>query len=119
MQILGSAADQIPRSQLIVTIQRESKQLRALESENRELRSTLEDYQYALELIMSKYRQQVTHLITSKNGTALTMLNNSLVSASEAKADKELINSQMAKILDMAAVMKEVCWLWLDFVGLD
>ena len=54
-----------PRSNLILAIQRESKQLQALERENRDLRITLNDYANALELIMSKYRQQVSQLIQS------------------------------------------------------
>jgi hypothetical protein len=52
---------------LIVAIQRESKQLQALEQENRDLRITLNDYANALELIMSKYRQQVSQLIQSNH----------------------------------------------------
>lgn len=51
------------RSSLILSIQRESRQLQALQRENRDLRLALEDYQNALELIMSKYRDQVTSLI--------------------------------------------------------
>lgn len=63
MNILSCVANQGPRSSLIMAIQRESKQLEALEKENRDLRIALEDHQNALELIMSKYRQQVSQLV--------------------------------------------------------
>lgn len=37
--------------------------IKELERENRELRQALEDHQYGLEFIMSKYRSQVVKLI--------------------------------------------------------
>lgn len=63
MNNLSCVSNQGPRSSLILAIQRESKQLEALEKENRDLRIALEDHQNALELIMSKYRQQVSQLV--------------------------------------------------------
>ena len=68
----------MPRSSLILAIQRESKQIQALEKENRDLRVALEDHQNALELIMSKYRQQVSQLVKYNNACQrLHQLNNS------------------------------------------
>ncbi|KAL1129598.1 hypothetical protein AAG570_012543 [Ranatra chinensis] len=64
---LNETARQRPHSVLVAGIQQESRNLRELQQENRELRAALEEHQNALELIMSKYRQQITQLIeTSK-----------------------------------------------------
>lgn len=121
-QLSQLSQQQMPRSSLIVTIQRESKQLRLLENENRELRSVscscsrlthglngfaipkaLEDHQYALELIMSKYRQQVTQLVKSNNNKQpLTPANDQL----DSKVN-DVIKAQSSKILEMAAVMQK------------
>ena len=42
---------------------RDTQKIRDLEKENTELRQALEDHQYGLEFIMSKYRSQVIELI--------------------------------------------------------
>lgn len=44
-------------------MQQESKHLRELQMENQALKFALEDYQNALEIIMSKYRSQSERLI--------------------------------------------------------
>lgn len=62
--------------QLIAGIQRENKHLREIQAENKELRSALEDNQHALELIMSKYRQQMASLLRL-NKTDFSSLYNS------------------------------------------
>jgi len=41
----------------------ENSQIRELQQENKELRESLEEHQTALELIMSKYREQMTKLL--------------------------------------------------------
>lgn len=41
----------------------ENSQIRELQQENKELRESLEEHQTALELIMSKYREQITKLL--------------------------------------------------------
>ena len=41
----------------------ENNQIRELQQENRELRNSLEEHQSAIELIMSKYREQVARLM--------------------------------------------------------
>lgn len=60
---LNELARQRPHSVLVAGIQQESRHLRELQQENRELRAALEEHQNALEVIMSKYRQQMTHLV--------------------------------------------------------
>lgn len=42
---------------------RDAQKIKDLQRENVELRKALEDYQYGLEFIMSKYRSQVVELI--------------------------------------------------------
>ena len=48
---------------LISGIQQENRHIRALQQENKELRAALEEHQNAIELIMSKYRQHMSHLL--------------------------------------------------------
>ena len=48
---------------LISGIQQENRHIRALQQENKELRAALEEHQNAIELIMSKYRQHMNHLL--------------------------------------------------------
>lgn len=63
VEILNAEAKQRPHLQLIAGIQRENRHLREIQAENKELRNALEDHQHALELIMSKYRQQTASLL--------------------------------------------------------
>lgn len=64
--MLNEAASQRSQSVLVAGLQRESQHMRDLQAENRELRAALDDYQNALELIMSKYRQQVAQLTSAR-----------------------------------------------------
>lgn len=63
MNELNDVARQRPHAALAAGIQQENRHLRKLQQENRELRAALEEHQNALELIMSKYRQQTDTLI--------------------------------------------------------
>jgi len=94
---LNTAAHHRPHLDLIANIQQENRQLRALESENKELKSALEEHQNTLELIMSKYRQQISRLLEASH------------------AEKNLVNflpnntklgEQAEKINDMIGVMR-------------
>ncbi|XP_069939262.1 FGFR1 oncogene partner 2 homolog isoform X2 [Cherax quadricarinatus] len=64
MNELNEAANNRPRSALIHSIQQENRHIRQLQQENKELRLALEEHQNVMELIMSKYRQQVAKLVT-------------------------------------------------------
>jgi len=55
-----------PRLALVAGIQQENKHITELQQENRELRIALEEQQNAIDLIMSKYRQQVSKLVDNK-----------------------------------------------------
>jgi hypothetical protein len=60
---LNEEAHQRPRVQLVAGIQQENRHIRELQHENRELKAALEEHQNALDVIMSKYRQQVLKLL--------------------------------------------------------
>ena len=62
---LNDIADHRPRSTLILGSQLENQRIQNLEQENRELSITLAEHQSALELIMNKYREQVSELFLS------------------------------------------------------
>ncbi|XP_066999705.1 FGFR1 oncogene partner 2 homolog isoform X2 [Anabrus simplex] len=94
---LNEAARQRPHTVLVAGIQQENRHLRELQQENRELRAALEEHQNAMELIMSKYRQQVTQLV-----------GNSKLDLSNLYSNKysKIICEQADKICEMAAVME-------------
>lgn len=96
----GLYSQQQPRSAIIVAIQRESKQLRKLENENRELRCALEDHQMVLELIMSKYRHQASQLIKMDH-TELGCLH------IDRDNSRDIITRMTNQICEMAAVMNK------------
>jgi len=94
---LNTAAHHRPHLDLIANIQQENRQLRALETENKELKSALEEHQNTLELIMSKYRQQISRLLEANH--AEKNLVNLL-------PDNTKLNEQAEKINDMIGVMQ-------------
>ncbi|KAJ6666384.1 hypothetical protein lerEdw1_000657 [Lerista edwardsae] len=63
IQELNEVARHRPRSSLVLGIQQENRQIRELQQENKELHTSLEEHQSALELIMSKYREQMFRLL--------------------------------------------------------
>lgn len=101
VEILNMEAKQRPHLQLIAGIQRENKHLREIQAENKELRNALEDHQHALELIMSKYRQQTASLLRL-NKTDYSSMHNSKhanVSKMISVLNKLNFNSPLSKIL--------------------
>uniref|UniRef100_A0A915HN81 Uncharacterized protein n=1 Tax=Romanomermis culicivorax TaxID=13658 RepID=A0A915HN81_ROMCU len=54
---------QRPRSILVHNLQQENRQIKILQDENRQLKMALEEHQIAIDLIMKRYRQQVTELV--------------------------------------------------------
>jgi len=57
---LNEVAHHRPRSTLILGSQEENARIRELQQENIELQTSVAEYQSALELIMAKYREQVS-----------------------------------------------------------
>lgn len=76
VDVLNTEAKHRPHNALIAGIKQETRHLREIQAENKELRNALEDHQNALELIMSKYRQQTSSLIR-KSRTDVAALHNS------------------------------------------
>lgn len=101
---LNEAARQRPHSVLVAGIQQENRHLRELEQENRELRTALEEHQNALELIMSKYRQQVTQLVRASKLDLAALYNDQYTQVIQKQADKI---SEMAEVMKIAAQVDE------------
>ena len=95
---LNTAAHHRPHLDLIANIQQENRQLRALESENKELKSALEEHQNTLELIMSRYRQQISRLLKAGHVER---------SLADMQPDSSRLAEQSDKINDMIAVMRQ------------
>lgn len=72
---------------------------RTLQQENKELRAALEEHQNAVELIMSKYRLHVTRLVNSPKPEMQNFQN---------RDNLEMLADKTEKVVEMAAVMKEV-----------
>ncbi|XP_078272696.1 FGFR1 oncogene partner 2 homolog isoform X1 [Rhinoraja longicauda] len=101
IQELNEVARHRPRSTLVLGIQQENRQIRDLQQENKELRTSLEEHQSALELIMSKYREQMFRLLmASKNDDPV------LVTKLKEQHSKEL-QVHVDKINEMATVMRK------------
>ncbi|XP_064600440.1 FGFR1 oncogene partner 2 homolog isoform X2 [Liolophura sinensis] len=94
---LNEIARHRPRSTLVLGIAQENRQIRELQHENRELRLSLEEHQSALELIMSKYREQILKLLTSNKLEQRAVHNDQTMEAC----------SLMDKVCEMAAVMQK------------
>ncbi|KAJ3612204.1 hypothetical protein NHX12_020480 [Muraenolepis orangiensis] len=98
---LNQVARHRPRSSLVLGIQQENRQIRELQQENRELRTSLEEHQSALELIMTKYREQVFRLLMASkkdDPTIVTQLKEQHTTEMQAHIDK---------INEMATVMRK------------
>ncbi|KAM4676301.1 FGFR1 oncogene partner 2 [Discoglossus pictus] len=100
IQELNEVARHRPRSTLVLGIQQENRQIRELQQENKELRTSLEEHQSALELIMSKYREQMFRLLmaSKKDDPGIIM-------KLKEQHSKEL-QTHVEKISEMTAVMQ-------------
>nr|XP_039255901.1 FGFR1 oncogene partner 2 homolog [Styela clava] len=98
---LNKVAGHRPRSTLVLGIQQENNEIRYLQHENDELRQSLTEHQNALELIMTKYRQQMMELTKHQN---IQITENAYQAEKQYQEENiELID----KIHEMAAVMKD------------
>ncbi|XP_057709558.1 FGFR1 oncogene partner 2 homolog [Corythoichthys intestinalis] len=98
---LNQVARHRPRSSLILGIQQENRQIRALQLENKELRTSLEEHQSALGLIMNKYKEQMFRLLMARkrdDPNIVTQLKEQHTTEIQAHADK---------INEMASVMRK------------
>ncbi|XP_042236875.1 FGFR1 oncogene partner 2 homolog isoform X2 [Homarus americanus] len=103
MNELNEAANNRPRSALIHSIQQENRHIRQLQQENKELRLALEEHQNVMELIMSKYRQQVAKLVT---------VNSKQMQPNTQEQAK--LAAQIERISEMVAVMRKAASLGDD-----
>lgn len=101
IQELNEVARHRPRSTLVMGIQQENRQIRELQQENKELRTSLEEHQSALELIMSKYREQMFRLLMASRKD-----DPGIIMKLKEQHSKEL-QTHVDQITEMAAVMKK------------
>ncbi|KAK7129604.1 hypothetical protein R3I94_009417 [Phoxinus phoxinus] len=107
IEVLNQVARHRPRSTLVMGIQQENRQIRELQHENKELRTSLEEHQSALELIMSKYREQVFRLLmTSKKDDPAIVTQLREQHTNEMQAHIEKIN-EMATVMRKAIEVDE------------
>jgi len=91
----------LPHEELVNSIRTESRQLQEIVRENRILRAMVAEHQTALEMIMSKYRSQVSHLVAQSS--ADQRVNN--ITAKTIEEKNALIIQQEERIKEMMAVM--------------
>ncbi|XP_050433839.1 FGFR1 oncogene partner 2 homolog [Adelges cooleyi] len=97
----------IPHEDLVNSIRTESRQLQEIVRENQILRAMVAEHQTALEMIMSKYRTQVSQLLTQTKEDRLM----SDLTAKTIEEKNELIVHQEERIKEMMAVMSLACRL--------
>ncbi|XP_028652265.1 suppressor of IKBKE 1 [Erpetoichthys calabaricus] len=84
-----------------ILLTQENTQIKELQQENRELWLSLEEHQYALELIMGKYRKQILNLMMAKKQLdAKPVLQ---IHEEHSKA----VQSQVDRICEMGEVMRQ------------
>ncbi|KAK8407366.1 hypothetical protein O3P69_002120 [Scylla paramamosain] len=103
MNELNEAANNRPRSALIHSIQQENKHIRQLQQENKELRLALEEHQNVMELIMSKYRQQVAQLVTVNSQPS-----------QPSTQEQAKLSAHIERVSEMVAVMRKAAALGDD-----
>lgn len=117
---MNESAKHGQNGKIIAGLQHESRQLRELQIENEELKSAVQDYHNAVELIMSKYRSHTGQLLSSSR-LDLSLLNNEhqnkvrsfykynfiALCFTTIKFGLQIIEAQTEKINEMAAVMME------------
>ncbi|KAM7169603.1 suppressor of IKBKE 1 isoform 2-T3 [Macrochelys suwanniensis] len=84
-----------------ILLSQENTQIRDLQQENRELWISLEEHQDALELIMSKYRKQMLHLIMGRKDVDAEPV----LKVHEAHSVE--IESRVDRICEMGEVMRK------------
>ncbi|KAF2359881.1 SIKE family [Trinorchestia longiramus] len=102
MNQLNEVANNRPRGQLIRSIQQENRYIRELQEENKELRLALEEQQTVMELIMSKYREQVAKLLTSSPDH---------LQSSHATAMQRKLGANIERVSEMVCVMRRAAQL--------
>ncbi|KAL4648350.1 suppressor of IKBKE 1 [Arapaima gigas] len=84
-----------------VLLNQENTQIKELQQENKELWLSLEEHQYALELIMGRYRKQMLQLMTARK----ELDTRPMLSLHEDHAKE--VQSQLERICEMGQVMRQ------------
>ncbi|KAF0765652.1 FGFR1 oncogene partner 2 isoform X1 [Aphis craccivora] len=92
----------LPHEELVNSIRTESRQLQEIVRENRILKAMVAEHQTALEMIMSKYRSQVSQLVAQSSANQLV---NNNIAAKTIEEKNALIVQQEERIKEMMAVM--------------
>lgn len=108
IDILNKLARDRSNNQLITIIHQENPQIREIQQENRLLKTELEDYQHALEHIMSKYREHTQSKILN---TKVNFVEAFSKHQQFNEQKDEVIRQQTQKIQEMAAVMQRASQL--------
>merc|ERR1711872_187465 len=96
---LNEVARHRPRSELVLGIQMENQQIRRLQAENRDLRMLINEHQSAVDVIMTKYREQMALIVAARN------VNRNGDSRNANYLDNAL-RKKRGKIEEMATVMR-------------
>ncbi|KAL5109556.1 Circulating cathodic antigen [Taenia crassiceps] len=115
---IAKRAEKNPRKQLILCLAAENKQLEQLKMQNRTLETSLEEHELTLEMIMSKYREQISNLMRT-NETERRMSHRTTSSSGVASQTDGVRNRVDAgkpgttvtadeRLVVMAAIAKEV-----------
>ncbi|CAG0886168.1 unnamed protein product [Cyprideis torosa] len=96
---MNEVSHQRPRSVVAQGIQQEKRHIRELQHENRELQAALEETQNALDMVMTKYREQMSKLAKIRSLEKLPELQAHTESA-------ESVRTKVEKISEMGAVMR-------------
>ncbi|XP_011501266.1 PREDICTED: FGFR1 oncogene partner 2 homolog [Ceratosolen solmsi marchali] len=112
---LNAQTNQKPKSEIIEHFQKiDDGYFKELRAENKDLRLALEDYQKALELIMSKYRKHTAYFLKqSKSNPSATTNTNCCLQYNHCKCINT-INTQAKKIDEMATIMRTATQLNKD-----
>lgn len=102
--IENAAKPSHPRSALVAAIQQENRQIKDLQRQNVELVASLEEHQSTLQMVMSKYRQQVLEL--TKNREVEHACAQQLNSTQDMHRLADKI-SEMAEVMRLAADIDE------------
>lgn len=92
---------ELSKSKPHVLLTQENSQIKELQQENKELWLSLEEHQYALELIMGRYRKQMLQLMMDKK----ELDTKPVLSLHEDHAKE--VQSQLKRICEMGQVMKK------------
>ncbi|KAM7535275.1 hypothetical protein Aperf_G00000093162 [Anoplocephala perfoliata] len=105
-------AEKNPRKQLIVCLAAENKQLEQLKKQNQVLETSLKEHELTLEMIMSKYREQVSNLMRTTETEKETekRSNEKIAGQTQVRGMDRLDATPVAdeRLAVMAAIAKEV-----------